>query len=1189
MSLFTPLVRFEFLYQLKQRALPLFALLFFLFGLFLGGIGQAPAQVDFNAPYQINNYVTIACLGAVFIIMFFAVSGVIRDKKYQIEGIIFSAPVQKKHFFASRFLGVFVFSVLSFSLFLPGFMLGLSLSDLDPTRVAVFEISSYLWPLLVIVVPNFFICSALIFSVSILTKNNLATYASAVLIYVFYFMIAFYSNSPILASSVPATPEQMAIAALTDPFAGATFFEHTQFWTPYEKNNTTFSLSGSYAWNRVIWVTLSLLILIATYKVFSFRKISQKAKKTQHLEKPSAVTAYFSVGTKTDSKMQWGALWSSIKIDMRGIFKSLPFLVVLLTLIITSILELYARIFQGGSYGDSWYPFTNLLIEIVMELVPMMALILIVLYSGELIWRAKDKKFDSILNTSPTLNWVFFLSKLTVLSLIPMILIATVILVCMGFQLVNGYQNIEFRQYIALFYFQGATLLVSSIVASFVQSTMSNKYLSMAITTLVLLFLGTSLSVNIGIEHPMLRLGNMPAPIYSNMAGYSLHAKAFNFYALYWISFGLILAVLSFKLWKREVNTKLGFGELFQLKKWRKWELVGLGSGFILFIFSVIILFNQLNIKNTYQNSTDRKNYAEQYERLFKKYDNIPRLHYNDMKTEVAIHPTEKTYHVLADYELINKNKIPVTHLFITERKILSKIKVENAKLVLKDTVFGTYLFEFNSPILPKEKVRFQYEFSKTSTPFKVDRTIVENGTYIRHDVFEPTLGYRSSLELSDPFEREKRGLPKREEPITEDAHLYKKEAQYGKVNFKAIVSTEEGQMALAPGDLLRKWKKDERNFYEYQFPEKYIPSLAYFSAKYNLIKDTHQGVSLEYYYQPDHDMNHQTINASTLATLDYCISNFGNYPLNHLRIAEIPSYYAFGGAAHPGLINMVEDNLYLIDISNAGTFNLVSKRTVHEVAHQWWGMLLTPKNVSGASFVTEGFTKYTEGVVLEKMYGKGALWELNKQSLSRYFNGRTFASTIEPPLYLQEDENYLIYGKNGLVLLSIRDLIGEEKLNRVLSSLMSRYRHEDEPSIHTLEFLDEVYKVTPEHHHTLIDDWMKKVIRYDLSIASTSSKKMEDGTYEVTVAIKANRFATLKNGKEEKIPVNEPIQIGLFNKHPKNLYKAQKPVYLEPHQINSGTSTFKIKVHTLPNFVAIDPFLSRIDRIFADNIKTLK
>ena len=129
------LLRFEVLYQSKQRALLIFTILFFFFGFFIGGMGQAPAQVNFNSAYQVTNSVTIFSLGSVFIIMFFAISGAIRDKKHQMEELIFSTSIKKVHFFWSRFIGVFIFSVLGFSLFLPGFIVGLSISDLDPTRV----------------------------------------------------------------------------------------------------------------------------------------------------------------------------------------------------------------------------------------------------------------------------------------------------------------------------------------------------------------------------------------------------------------------------------------------------------------------------------------------------------------------------------------------------------------------------------------------------------------------------------------------------------------------------------------------------------------------------------------------------------------------------------------------------------------------------------------------------------------------------------------------------------------------------------------------------------------------------------------------------------------------------------------------------------------------------------------------
>ncbi|GMN08391.1 M1 family aminopeptidase [Croceitalea sp. MTPC5] len=1184
------LVRFEVLYQSRQRALLIFALLFFFFGFFIGGRGQAPAQVNFNSAYQITNYATIFSLGSVFIVMFFAISGVIRDKKHQMEALIFSTSVKKKHFFWSRFIGVFIFSILGFSLFLPGFFTGLSISGLDSTRIAPFHLQSYIWPLTVIIIPNLFICSTLIFSVSILSKSNLATYASAVLIYMLYFLIAFYSNSPILASSVSASPEAMAMAAMTDPFSGATFFEHTQFWTPYDKNHLTFSFSGFYLWNRILWIGLSCIVLAITYRLFSFRKTSKKTIGKQKITtEPLEITPYFKVVSQINTKGQWKAFWSLCEMDMRSVFKSLPFLVIILTLIVTSIYEVYARISEGGIYGDSLYPLTNVLIEIVMELVPILSLILIVFYSGELIWRARDRKMDSILYSTPTVNWVFFLSKLLTLVLVPMLLIASVIIVCIGFQLAKGSSHLDFEQYVSIFYYYGASMLVYCMLAVFVQSVVNNKFLGMGITGFVLLFLGSSLSFYIGIEHPMLRLGDMPIPMYSNMTGYSIQTSAFHTYTLYWTSFGIILSILSFKLWKRGTLRTSNFLESFRFKKWKQREIGGMFVSFIFFLGSGIVLFNEVNIENRYLNSDERMNYAEAYERKYKVYDSIPRLHYLDMKTEVDIYPNERKYSVSADYVLINKNEVPITHLFITERKSLSEITLENAEIIFRDTVFGTYLFKFTQPILPNETTGLRYNLTKQSSPFKVDKTIVKNGSYIRHDVFEPALGYRHSMELSNAYERQKRGLPKQEIELEGDSHLFSKEARLGSVTYETIVSTDNDQIALAAGNLIKDWEENDRHYYHYKFPSKNIPSLAYISGKYELRKSAFKDISIEHYYHPNHDMNHNTIDNSVKATLKYSVTNFGNYPFDYLRMAEIPSFHNFGGAAHPGLIGMVEDNLYLIDIRNTGTFDLVSKRTVHEVSHQWWGMILKAKNLAGSGFLIEGFAKYTEGVVLEKMYGKGALWQLNQASNDRYFEGRSYAVKKESPLYLTAGQGYLNYGKSGLVMLSIRDLIGEDKLNQVLRTLSQRYKQSQEFEVHTLEFLNELYKITPEKHHSLIDDWMKQIVRYDLSITSSSYEELDNGTFEIIMEVKAKRYKTLADGEEKEIAINEPIQIGLFKKHPKGLGKNDTPIYLEQHNLKDSSTILRIQVDVLPDVISVDPFLTRTDRIYSDNLRSLE
>ena len=226
--MFKKLIQFEIFYQLKQRAFPIFVALFLAFGVFIGRQGFAPKGVNFNAVYQVYFYTNIITLASVFMTMFFAISAMLRDKQHNMESMIYSSSITKAQYFWSRFSGTFIFSVLAFSPFLLGYFLGVNFSDLDPSRIHNFQLMTYLQPLLYMVIPNVFICSTIIFSVSTITKNSTATYVSAVFIYTLYFVSSIFLNSPLMAQAVPASPESMAIAALADPFGIAAFMTPTR-------------------------------------------------------------------------------------------------------------------------------------------------------------------------------------------------------------------------------------------------------------------------------------------------------------------------------------------------------------------------------------------------------------------------------------------------------------------------------------------------------------------------------------------------------------------------------------------------------------------------------------------------------------------------------------------------------------------------------------------------------------------------------------------------------------------------------------------------------------------------------------------------------------------------------------------------------------------------------------------------
>ncbi|SNR56513.1 ABC transporter permease/M1 family aminopeptidase [Lutibacter flavus] len=1185
--MFKKLIQFEVYYQLKQRAFPIFAILFLVLGVFVGRQGFAPTGVNFNAAYQVYFQTSILTLGSVFITMFFAISAMLRDEQHNMEPLIYSSSIKKSHYFWSRFLGTFIFSVLAFSPFLIGYFLGINTSNLDPERVADFQLMTYVQPWLYIVIPNIFICSTIIFSVSTLTKNSTATYVSAVFIYMLYFVSSIFLNSPLMAQAVPASPESMALAALADPFGIATFFEQTQYWTPFQKNTELLSFTGLFLKNRLIWILVSIGFLLTTYKLFSFRKITKKVKKEVKTKiDKQQVLAYKPIEAFHNFKVQTQAFIALLKVELKSVFRSLPFIAVLLMWLFIVFSELYSTVISGGEYGVSVYPFTNQLINLIVNPLTIFSLILIVFYSSEIVWKERSLNFNLIIDATPVKNWVFFLSKFSALLLLPIILITSGILICMAFQIGLGYTNFEFSLYAALFYHNGLQLAVFCMIALFVNSLVKNKYMGMGIFGLiVILCLKADM---LGFQHPLTSLGFMPEVSYSNMNGFSGATNLFNHLAIYWLALGLMLVLISFKIWNRGVVTTIS-SQLKQLKHgWTKIQKLAIAFFMLLFIGAGSLVFYNVSIVSDYETSEDRLDFRENYERKFKKFESLERPYVTSRETEVALYPKQGMYTIKGDYVLKNKSDQPLSQVFITEGIPLENISIENANLIEHDALYGTYLFQFNKALKPNESVAYKFELKKESKGYDSDKTIVNNGTYITHGNFEQAFGYVSGFEITNRVERQKRNLPKKIKEKKPASHIALEDVKIEKTSFETIVSTENDQTALSSGNLIREWTENNRKFYHYKSSGKILPGIGYFSANYQSKKINHKGISIEQYYDENHNFNIDEVENSVKQTLDYCQENFGDYPFDYIRIAEVPSHWSMGGFAHPGMISMTEDRLYLSDVSNSTTFNLVAKRTIHEVAHQWWGHTLLAKPVVGGSLFVEGFAKYTEAVVMEKMYGKRALYALSEDARRKYFSGRSFAGDIEPPVYMVLGQGYISYGKAYTVLMALRDLIGEMQVNQVLKTITDKHRNINKLEANSIEFLDELYKVTSKENHILIDDWFKKVITYDLGIEESSYKALEKGMFEVKVKIKAKRFETMDSGELKQITIAEPIKIGVFTTHPSAVIDNSSILYYESNPINKEMTEIKFIVNEKPSYIAVDPFGTRSDENLVDNIAEL-
>ena len=1182
------LLVFEIKYQLKQKAFIGFSLLFTFLGYLIGSRGGVPVNMDYNSAYELSNKTGLLSLGTVFFIMFFTVNGVLREKQYTMESLLYSSPVTKQDYFISRFLGVYIPSLLIFTLCLVGLSLGYSSTVLNPERIQGFQLTKYLRIWLLFVVPNVFICTSLIVSVSILTKNTMATYVTAIGIYAGYFLCAIFLNSPLIANSVTPSPEAMVVAAIADPFGISAFFEQTQFWTPFHKNIQQVSFSGLFMWNRLCWSFIGVLVLLTTYVTFSFKQRSKKIKK--ELREKEQIISTIAYTTSMGNFTIVAALQSyflQVKLEMKAVFKSLPFLAILLIWLIILSTEIYSRIDGGGTYKESLLPTTNILINIVYIPLELLSLLLLIFYSGELVWKERTDRINEIIYSTPTKNSVFFLSKFTVLTMLPLILAGVGILFIFTFQLTHQYYHFEIQQHLYLMVFLFFKILFFSCLCFFIQSITSNKYIGLSVTGFIVLLLGTPLINMVGIEHSLLKIGYIPRLTYSMMYGYSDTLKAFIYYAFCWVTLGVILSLLSFKVWQRG-NEHTFAATIKRLRThWQKTQRLAMVLFTVLFMVAVGLILYHTNIAVSYTNSEKVLNLKEAYERMYKKYDVPNQLIPVNLHTVIDLYPKERKYKVKVTSTLENKGELPLKEIFISEVLPTSAMNIENAKLTKHDTVHHVRLYTFEKALNKGEQIQYSYTISYTNKGFETSKSIVKNGTFIMMRTFNPIVGYVEGYEIQDPYERKLRNLPLKKEQKEQSTHFNVEDAHYQRIPIQTIISTQEDQIAIAPGNLVKSWKSGNRNEYQYEYTEKVIPYVAYFSGAYATVKENYKGIKLEHYYNPSHERIIADVTAVTKKTIDYCTRYFGEFPFPHVRMVEIPSHWRFGGIATPGTIAMVEDNLYLIDTRNTD-FNVVSKRTIHEIAHQYWGHTLTPKSVDGGGLITEGLCKYTEAVIMEELYGKKVLWQLNEQANNRYFTDRAFAVQKEVPLYLENGQSHLVYGKNCVSFTAIKELIGTTQVNKAIKQLLEAHKNDIEPKVTSLDLLNELYAVTPVTYHSLIDDWFKRIITYELAITEYHVQKLPNGRFKITFTVNTKRFETQENGDIVEIPINEPVLIGAFTRHPSTA-TAKEIQYLKAHSFTASQQSIQITVDTLPTYIAIDPYGTRPDANRVNNIKLIE
>ena len=169
-----------------------------------------------------------------------------------------------------------------------------------------------------------------------------------------------------------------------------------------------------------------------------------------------------------------------------------------------------------------------------------------------------------------------------------------------------------------------------------------------------------------------------------------------------------------------------------------------------------------------------------------------------------------------------------------------------------------------------------------------------------------------------------------------------------------------------------------------------------------------------------------------------------------------------------------------------------------------------------------------------------------------------------------------------------LKEMIGEDKVNLALRSLIEKFAYKSAPYPTSADLMDALKEQTPEEYQYLYGDLFEEITLFANRTIEATYEERPDGKYDVKLVVECKKLRADEEGNENEIEINDWIEIGAFAKAPDD-EKFGATLHRERVHITEADNEFTFTVDEMPDSVGIDPFKLLIDRMPKDNMKKPK
>jgi aminopeptidase N len=370
------------------------------------------------------------------------------------------------------------------------------------------------------------------------------------------------------------------------------------------------------------------------------------------------------------------------------------------------------------------------------------------------------------------------------------------------------------------------------------------------------------------------------------------------------------------------------------------------------------------------------------------------------------------------------------------------------------------------------------------------------------------------------------------------------------------------GEMVGEPKDGVFHWKMMEPH-------PSYLFTLV--AGEFSRIDDEVDGIPLSYLVPKGREADGKRTFARTPAMIHHFGELLGvKYPWNKYAQVVVNDFI-FGGMENTTATTMYEHIL----LDERATLDITSDDLIaHELAHQWFGDLVTCRDWSHA-WLNEGFATFMEHVDREAHKGRDEYDYGVKADAETYFveaRGR-----YRRPIVCQDYDSPIdifdrhLYEKGGCVLHMLRRELGDALFFGGVRTYLERHRR---GVVETRDLMRALEEASGRSLERFFEQWVYRPGHPELEI------KIEHEGEVTTVTVKQTQATPPAHGAPPHgAPSGSPdttTPLFAFDLH-LDLYFDKEETRREVRRVDQASQSFAFRVPARPRFVVVDPELAVI------------